>query len=87
MRKPKHPERPIAPQAQMICNAWIEIMGARLSPALVTEHLEMLAEAQSKCPCRECKRKGMKPLKISPALVAGAFIDVDGEWVSVVKQR
>jgi hypothetical protein len=55
MRKPKHPDRPITPQAQMICNAWIEIMKVNLSPALVTEHLEMLAEAQSKCPCRECR--------------------------------
>ncbi len=57
MRKPKDPHRSIAPQAQMICNAWIEIMGANLSPALVTEHLEMLAEAKLKCPCRECVQR------------------------------
>jgi hypothetical protein len=43
MKRPK-PNRPVTPQAQMICDAWAEIMKATLSPGHVTEHLAMLED-------------------------------------------
>jgi hypothetical protein len=47
---------PVTPEAQRICEAWAEIVKIELSPARVTEHLDML-ERWERAKVRDLREK------------------------------